>query len=168
MARNLKGYSAKDHVTRGHRMLNQYYHDYKNMLNLSNFDSQQEQQMYLGGDGDCNNDFLLTVDYTEFNRTVLAAKGTGFQPEQEAKRIKQIVKQEKMAKLQSCTDTGLKDSLFQRQYKALKAKEGVDITDKRDKFQLLREKQETENLIKQCTNKFKRGKKDKKRVNIEN
>jgi hypothetical protein len=42
----------------------------------------------MGGTGDAKNDFLLTVDFGEFHRTVMAAKGTGYQPEAEAKKIK--------------------------------------------------------------------------------
>lgn len=63
LSRNLQGYSDKDEVTRGHRMINAYYHEYKNMLNLSNFDCTTDQQAYMGGDGEKNQDFLLTVDF---------------------------------------------------------------------------------------------------------
>jgi hypothetical protein len=70
-------------------MLNNYYHEYKNMLNLSNFDCATDQQAYMGGDGEKNSDFLLTVDFTEFHTTTMASKGTGFLPGAEARRIKQ-------------------------------------------------------------------------------
>jgi hypothetical protein len=42
----------------------------------------------MGGDGDANNDFRLTVDFMEFHATTMASKGTGFLPEAEAKKIK--------------------------------------------------------------------------------
>lgn len=60
------------------------------MLNLSNFDSAQDQQAYMGGDGEKNQDFRLTVDFVEYHRTSMAAKGTGF--ENETKQPKKIKK----------------------------------------------------------------------------
>lgn len=48
-------------------------------------------------------------------------------------------------------------------------KEGIDITDTRDKFALLREKQETEKLVKDCIRRFQqKNKKKEKRISIEN
>jgi hypothetical protein len=44
--------------------------------------------------------------------------------------------------------------MFQRQYKAMRTKEGVDVNDNRDKFTILKDKQETEKLVKMCIQKF--------------
>jgi phosphomevalonate kinase len=50
----------------------------------------------------------------------------------------------------------------------MKAKEGIDITDTRDKFTLLREKHETEKLVKECIRKFRVKKPKSKKMLVEN
>ena len=70
----------------------------------------------------------------------MAAKGTGFQPGAEARRIKQQAIKDKKARLTAITDCGITDTMFQRQYKAMRAKEGIDVNDNRDKFTILKEK----------------------------
>ena len=96
-------------------------------------------EAFRSGDEDASNDFRLTVDFIEFQNTTMAAKGTGFQPEAEAKKIKQIVARDKSAKMKSLTDTGRSESMFKRQYRVIKAKQGIDIDDKRDKFEMRKE-----------------------------
>lgn len=97
----------------------------------------------------------------------MAAKGTGFQPGAEARKIKQQALQDKKARLKAITDSGRTDTMFQRQFKAMRAKEGIDVNDDRDKFTILKEKKETEKLVKMCIRKFQKRKKKEVRKPIE-
>ena len=66
----------------------------------------------MGGDGEKNSDFRITVDFQEFHTTTMAAKGTGFQPGAEARRIKQQALRDKEARLVAITDSGRNDTMF--------------------------------------------------------
>mmetsp|Transcript_39105 Transcript_39105/g.59647 ORF Transcript_39105/g.59647 Transcript_39105/m.59647 type:complete len:213 (+) Transcript_39105:574-1212(+) len=94
LANNLKGYSAKDETTKGHRLLNAYIHSYKDMLSLNHFDgnpaaANQDQQE--GGLSSLKEPFTITIDFTEYNAMNMAAKGTGYDAFRQAAKFKEFM-----------------------------------------------------------------------------
>ena len=105
----------------------------------------------------------LTVDYIEFNAMRSAAQGTGYDANAHAKAFSKKVERDKQDAIIPKIDSGMKDSMLDRQIEAQIGRDkGDPIRNKEEKdfFDLGKKPTETELIIQQVNKDFKKFKKE--------